>query len=137
MTERSMFEIASDLLGRFPVLIRQETRLARTEISETITQIASGMLVVVFGAVLMIPALAIMLLAGVYGLENAGFVPWAASLIAGAVAFVVALTVLLIGLSRVRATKLMPERTIRQIQEDASVARRQTREATHDFQRAA
>jgi hypothetical protein len=43
----------------------------------------------------------------------------------------------MIGIGRVRAAKLVPERTIRQIQEDASVARRQTRETTHDFQRAA
>jgi hypothetical protein len=137
MTERSVIQIASDLFGQFPVLIRQETRLARSEISETMTQIASSMIMAVVGAVLMIPALVIMLFAAVYGLENAGFVPWAASLIAGGGAFVVALIVLMIGIGRVRAAKLVPERTIRQIQEDASVVRRQTRETSNEFQRAA
>jgi hypothetical protein len=136
MAERSVIEIMSDLLSQLPALVRQESRLARSEISETINQISSGMTVVLCGSVLMIPALVIMLLAGVYGLENAGFSPWAASLIAGGAAFIVAFVVLMIGMNRVRAVRLIPERTIHQIAEDASVARRQTREMIHD-QRAA
>lgn len=137
MSERPITQIASDLLAQFPLLIQQETRLARTEISETMTQIAGGMVVLGVGAVLMIPGLVIMLLAGVYGLENAGFAPWQASLIAGGATFIVALIVLMIGVNRVRAAKLVPERTVHQIQEDASVVRRQTRESTDDFHRAA
>lgn len=137
MTDRSIIEVAYDLLGQFPVLIRQEAMLARTEISEALTRIVSATVAIVLGAVLMIPALTIMLVAGVYGLENAGLAPWAASLIAGGAAFVVGAIVLIAGISRARAAKLMPERTVHQIQEDASVVRRQAAGTSHDFQRAA
>ena len=137
MRERSVIDIASDLLGRFPTLVRQETALARVELSENMAKIASGMVVLVIGAVLMIPALTIMLLAGVYGIENAGLAPWASALIAGGAAFVVAIVVMLIGVARARAVNIVPQRTVRQIQEDAAVARRQTGETIHDFQRAA
>jgi Putative Actinobacterial Holin-X, holin superfamily III len=132
MAGRSVLEIVSDLLWQLPALIRQESRLARSEILEAINQISSGMIVVLCGSVLMIPALVVTLLAGVYGLENAGFSPWAASLIAGGAAFIVAFVMLMIGMNRVRAARLIPERTIHQIAEDASVAKRQTREVIHD-----
>ena len=137
MPDRSVFDIASDLLSQFPVLIRQEIQLARAELSEKINRISSGLIVLVLGAVVSIPALVILLQAAVYGLESAGLTDWAAALIAGGAALVFALIAFAIGIGMVRATKLMPERTIRQIQQDATIAKRQMKAPSHDFQRAA
>jgi hypothetical protein len=134
--QRSIPDIITDLLGQFPTLVRKEAQLARFEISEKITQAAVGMALIMGGAVLLIPALVILLQAGVVALEQAGFRPEAAALIVGGVALVIGIILLLVGVSRLKAENLVPQKTIHQLQEDASMAKRQVR-TDDDHQRAA
>jgi hypothetical protein len=51
--ERSLPDIAADLLDQFPTLLRQEARLARAEISEKLTSMGRGIGMIVGGAVLL------------------------------------------------------------------------------------
>jgi Putative Actinobacterial Holin-X, holin superfamily III len=134
--ERSIPEIIADLLGQFPALVRKETQLARTEISEKITQIGLGIALIAGGAVLLIPALVILLEAAVAALERAGFDPPVAALIAGGGALLIGIILLLVGISRLKAENMVPQKTIHQIQQDASMAKRQVR-SDDDYQRAA
>jgi Putative Actinobacterial Holin-X, holin superfamily III len=135
--ERSIPDIIADLLSQFPTLVRKESQLARAEISEKISQVGMGVGLLLGGAILLIPALVILLQAGVTALEQAGFQPPIASLIAGAAAFLVGLFLLLIGVSRMKVKNLVPQKTIQQIQEDASVAKQQVQRAGYEQQRAA
>ncbi len=133
---RSIPDILSDLLTQFTTLVRKEGELARTEMSEKVGQVAAGLVLVMFGAVLLMPALVVLLEAAVAGLERAGIAPPWAALIVGGVVLVVGLILLMIGISRLKAKNLLPQKTIHQLQEDASVAKRQVR--TDDgYQRAA
>jgi hypothetical protein len=125
--EHSVPEIVMDLLSQFPTLVRQESRLARVEISQKITQVGLGIGLVVGGAVLLIPALVVLLEAGVAALERAGFEPAVAALIAGGAALLIGIVLVLIGINRMKIENLVPDKTIHQIQQDASMAKRQVR----------
>jgi hypothetical protein len=134
--ERSIPEIVGDLLTQFPTLALKESQLARAEISEKITQVAFGLAFIVGGAVLLIPALVVLLQAAVTALEQAGFQSAAAALIVGCAVLLIGIILLMVGINRLKVEKLVPNRTIRQIQEDASVAKQQLRSG-HEHQRAA
>jgi hypothetical protein len=139
--ERSIPEILGDLLSQFPTLVRQESQLARAEMSEKLTQAGRGIALILGGAVLLIPALVVLLEAGVAALERKGFEPTAAALIAGGSALLLGLILLLIGVNRLKVDNLTPNKTIHQIQADARVAKQQlTRNSVgpdHEQQRAA
>ncbi len=137
MPVRSIPEIFTDLIGQLTILLRKEGELARTEASEKISQVAVGLGLIVGGAILLIPAIVILLQAAVSALITSHVVdePYAALIVGGAV-LIIGLVLALIGTSRMRAENLVPRRTVRQIQQDVSVAKQQVRE-DYDQQRAA
>jgi Putative Actinobacterial Holin-X, holin superfamily III len=137
MPNRSIPEIFADVVNQFTALLGKESQLARTEMSEKITQVAVGLGLIVGGSVLLTPALVILLQAGVSALITNNIVPepWAPLIVGGAV-LLIGMILLLVGMSRLRAEALMPNKTIHQIQSDVSVAKRQMRD-TYDQQRAA
>jgi Putative Actinobacterial Holin-X, holin superfamily III len=49
------------VINQFTTLVRKERELARTEMSEKITQVAGGLGLIVGGSVLLTPALVILL----------------------------------------------------------------------------
>jgi hypothetical protein len=126
---RSIPEIFTEVINQFTTLLRKEGELARTEMSEKITQVAVGLGLIVGGSVLLTPALVILLKAGVSALitNNIVMEPWAPLIVGGAV-FLIGIILLLIGISRLKADALMPNKTIHQIQRDVSVAKQQVRE---------
>jgi hypothetical protein len=126
---RSIPEIFTDVINQFTALLMKEGELARTEMSEKITQVAVGLGLIVGGSVLLTPALVILLQAGVSALitNNIVMEPWAPLIVGGAV-FLIGIILLLIGISRLKADALMPNKTIHQIQRDVSVAKQQVRE---------
>jgi putative superfamily III holin-X len=124
--DRSIPGILSDLLSQFTTLIRQESELARTEVSEKITRAVMGVAMAGGAAVLLVPSLVILMMAGVYGIpELTGWPLWASALVVGGGFTLIGLVVLLIGVSRLKARALMPNKTIGQVKEDAAMARRQ------------
>jgi hypothetical protein len=134
---RSIPEIFTDVINQFTTLLTKEGELARTEISEKITQVAVGLGLIVGGSVLLTPALVILLQAGVSALITNNIVrePWAPLIVGGAV-FLIGIILLLVGISRLRAEALVPHKTIQQIQSDVRVAKQQVRE-NYDQERAA
>jgi Putative Actinobacterial Holin-X, holin superfamily III len=126
---RSIPEIFTDVVDQFTTLLRKEGELARTEVSEKITQVGVGLGLIVGGSVLLTPALVILLQAAVSALITANIVqqPWAPLIVGGAV-FVIGIILLLVGMSRLTAEALIPNKTISQIQSDVRVAKGQVRE---------
>jgi hypothetical protein len=130
MPNRSIVDVFTDVVTQLTMLLRKEGELARTEISEKISQVAVGLGLIVSGAVLLTPALVILLQAGVSALITSKLIdePWAPLIVGGGV-LLIGLVLLLIGMSRLKADALVPNRTISQIQSDMRVARRQARES--------
>jgi uncharacterized membrane protein YqjE len=124
--DRSIPGILSDLLTQFTTLIRQEGELARTEVSEKISRAVMGIAMAGAAAVLLIPSLVILMMAGVYGITQATDWPlWASALLVGGGFVLIGVILVMVGVTRLKASALMPNKTITQLQEDAAMAKRQ------------
>lgn len=134
---RSLPDIFSDLVAQFTSLLQKEGQLARAEVSENIGKAATGLGFVIGGAVLLIPALVILLDAAVAAITERGHLaPYWSALIVGGAVLIIGLLLLAFGGSRLRPSNMIPTRTLQQLQRDASVAKAQFEES-HELHRAA
>jgi Putative Actinobacterial Holin-X, holin superfamily III len=136
-TARSIPEIFTDLLRQFTALMRTEARLARAEVSENLSAAAVGLGLVVIGAVLLIPGLVVLLEAAVAALQKYGLESYWAALAVGGGAPLIGFILMAVGMRRLSVRRLVPSRTLEQIQQDANVAREQARSDHDQVQRAA
>jgi len=136
MSARAIPTIVTDLLAQLATLVHKEGQLARAEMSEKIAGVGYGLGFIVAGAVLLMPALVILLQAGVAALNEHGMAPYFSALIVGGGALVLGLILVLVGTSRLKPRNLVPEKTIHQFQRDTDVAGQQMRR-DNDLQRAA
>jgi Putative Actinobacterial Holin-X, holin superfamily III len=126
--ERSIPEVLTNLLGQYVTLFRTESQLARAEISDKVSQVGTGLALIVGGSVLVTPGLVVLLGAAVAALQDAGLAPpWAAALAVGGGVLLIGLILLLVGLNMLKAEKLVPTKTINQFQQDAAMAKQQVR----------
>jgi uncharacterized membrane protein YqjE len=133
---RSIPEVFSDIVTQFGTLLRTEGQLARAEISENISKAGNGLVMMVIGAVLLIPALVVLMQALVVALVDQGFSTAGAALLTGGIVLIVGVILLMVGASRMKPARMVPSRTINQLQRDASVAQDQMRQKD-DLHRAA
>ena len=101
-------------------LIQTELRLARTEVSDKLSQVANGGVQVGAGAVLALAGLIILLLAIVRWLEVAGMPSeWGLLLVGGGVVLL-GIVLLLRGTRNMKGSTLVPHRTLDQLKADLS-----------------
>lgn len=131
---RPIFDIIGDAAQNLTNLVRAESRLARAEVAENIGRAGAGVGMMAFGAILAIPALVVLLEAVVAALISSGMSAAVSAVIVGGVALVIGLVLLMVGMRRLKAASLVPDRTIHQLQRDATMA---TQEARNDLHRAA
>jgi Putative Actinobacterial Holin-X, holin superfamily III len=125
---RTVPELLTAVVRQFADLMRTEGNLARAEMSEKVTQAATGLGLIVGGAILLMPALVVLLEAAVAALVDNGFAPYWAALAVGGACLILGLILLLTGVSWLKAGgRLIPEKTISQLQRDAATARNQVR----------
>jgi uncharacterized membrane protein YqjE len=104
-------------------LVQTELRLARTEVSDKLSQIASGGVQVGVGVVLALAGLIVLLLALVQWLEVAGLpTEWGLLLVGGAVVLL-GVVLLLRGTRSMKGSNLVPHRTLDQLKADLSAIR--------------
>jgi hypothetical protein len=124
---RSVVDIVRDLFTETSTLLRKEGQLARAEISEKVDQAVRGLGFIVAGAVLLIPALVVLLGAAVAAMSDRGFDAANAALIVGGVALLVGLALAMLGVRALKIEQLRPDRTIAHVQRDVSLAKQQLR----------
>ena len=101
-------------------LVQTELRLARTEVSDKLSQLASGGVQVGVGVVLALAGLIVLLLALVRWLEVAGLpTEWGLLLVGGAVVLL-GVVLLLRGTRNMKGSTLVPHRTLDQLKADLS-----------------
>ena len=120
-------ELLTSLVTQMSELMRTEGQLARAEISEKVTLATTGLGLIVGGAILLMPALVVLLEAAVAALVESGLAPYWSALAIGGGCFILGLVLLLIGVRWLRAGKFIPDKTIHQLQRDAATARSQVR----------
>lgn len=133
---RTIPDIVRDLLTEVTTLLRKEGQLARAELSEKVDQVTRGLGFIAAGAVLVVPALVVLLGALVAAIVNAGIAePWAALIVGGAT-LLIGVVLAWAGARAMKVEHLAPTRTIAHVQRDLSLAKHQLRH-DHETERAA
>jgi Putative Actinobacterial Holin-X, holin superfamily III len=127
-TDRSIPELLSDVLGQLAKLIGNEFDLAKAELSDKASQVGRGVMMIGAGAVFMIPALVLILMAAAAALMHAGYSDPVAYLLTGGAAILVAASLIGVGISRLSGDALKPSMTLEQLQRDKVAAK----EMLHD-----
>ena len=134
---RSLPDIFADLVRRLANLMRTEAQLARVEVAEKINGMAASFVILLIGATLVIPGLVVLLQAAVAALIDAGYARAASALIVGGVALIIGIILIALGMRGLRSDRLVPTRTLGQLQRDTAVVKQQVSNDHDTVQRAA
>ncbi|MBV9456572.1 MAG: phage holin family protein [Bradyrhizobium sp.] len=124
---RSITELAGDAIGQLAKLIGNEFELARAELSQKAAQVGKAMGLIGAGAILLIPALVMLLFAAASALMHAGLSDPIAYLIVGGVATLIALVLVLIGIGSLSGEAMKPKATLAQIEQDKAAVKEMAR----------
>jgi hypothetical protein len=124
---RSIPELFSDAVGQLAKLIGNEFELARTELSEKANQVGRATAMIGAGAVILMPALVLLLFAVSAALIRGGLSEPVAYLLTGAGAALISAALIAIGLSRLSGDALKPSMTLEQVQRDKLAAKEMVR----------
>lgn len=120
---RSIQELFSDAVGQLAKLVGNEFELARAELSEKASQAGRAAAIIGAGAVILIPALVLLLFALSAALIRSGFSEPVAYLLTGGGAALVSAALIATGLSRLSGDALKPSVTLDQVQRDKVAAK--------------
>jgi uncharacterized membrane protein SpoIIM required for sporulation len=123
---RSIPEIISAVTGDLANLVRKESELVRTEVSEKISDAAKAGVSMSIGAALLLGGFLCLIAALVLGLSHIMDPAWAALLV-GVVAGLVGYTLVRGAAKKVQPAALTPDRATRQIHKDAQLVKEQVR----------
>jgi hypothetical protein len=126
-SERSIAELFSDAFAQLANLIGNEFDLARAELSDKAGQMGRGIAMIAAGAIIMIPALVVLLLSAASSLMHAGLSEPIAYLLAGVAAVAVAGALIAVGVNRMSGDALKPAVTLEQLQRDKAAAKEMVR----------
>lgn len=120
VTQKGTGSLVTDALGQLSRLVRGEVALARAEIQQSIRQAAMGVASIAAGGVLAIVALNVLAGALVAAVVMAGLTPGWAALLVGLGLGVLALILVMTGMSTLKATSIAPTQTIENVSRDAA-----------------
>jgi len=121
--DRSIGDLFGQLTQDMGLLVKQEVRLAKAEMSEKASRFARGGASTATGAmVAYVGALAISA-AVILGLVAAGVSPWLAALLVGITFAVIGWLMLQQGLKLFKDTSLVPRRTVESLKDDVQLAK--------------
>ena len=123
--ERSLGDLFSDLSRETTTLVRQEVQLAKAELSQSATEAARGIGMLVAGGAVAYAGLLFVLLAIVYGLIEAGWDAWLSALVVGVVVVAIGAILVLRARESLKPANLAPRRTVETLKEDQEWAKEQ------------
>ena len=116
--ERSLGDLFSDLSRETTTLVRQEVQLAKAELTQSATEAARGIGMLLAGGAVAYTGLLFLLLAVVYGLIEAGWDPWLSALVVGLVVVAIGAVLVLRARESLKPANLAPRRTVETLKED-------------------
>ena len=125
--DRSLGELFADLARESSTLLRQEVQLAKTELSQKVSQLGKDAASVAIGGLVAYAGLLAILAALIIGLAAAGLPWWAAALLVGIIVAGIGYALIQRGLTALKREDLAPRKTIESLQEDAQWAKEQVR----------
>jgi hypothetical protein len=115
---RSIPDLVSDAFGQLAKLVGNEFDLARAELSDKASQVGRAAAIIGAGAVILMPALVLLLFAVAAALIRGGLSEPVSYLITGAGAALVSGALIATGLNRLSGDALKPSVTLDQVQRD-------------------
>ena len=115
---RAISHLFGDALSQFSKLFQNEVDLAKAEFGEKVQQIGGALGLIAAGAVLVIPAIVMVLFALSAALIAGGWSQPVSYLISAIVAGVLAGILFAVGMNRLDARHLAPRETLRQLEKD-------------------
>ena len=115
---RTISTLLGDALSQFAKLFQNEVDLAKTELGDKVQQVGGAAGLFAAGAILIIPALVMALVALAAALIAAGWSQPISYLVPAIVAAVLAGVLFTLGIKRLDARNLAPQQTIRQLEKD-------------------
>jgi xanthine/uracil permease len=124
--ERSLGELFAELARETSTLVRQEMALAKTEMTEKVTQVGRDVGTIGAGGAIAYAGLLAVMAAAILGLGV--FIPlWLSALIVGLVVGGIGYSLIQKGRKALKRIDLAPRETIETLKEDAEWAKEQTR----------
>jgi xanthine/uracil permease len=123
---RSIPQLLGDFTSDLTSLLRKESELVRAEFSEKLGQLAKAGGEIAAGAICLLAALIVLLQALVIALSNYMDPAWAALLV-GVVVAVLGVVLLKAGAKAASPENLKPDRTLRQVDKDITLAKEQVK----------
>lgn len=120
LAQKSVSELVSEALQQFSWLVRSEVDLLRAEVSEKAGQAMRGGTMLGLAAAFALPSLTVLMLALAAFLVEMGLAASLSCLITAVVGLVIAGVLARVGIGRLRADLLVPNRTINQLRRDAA-----------------
>jgi Putative Actinobacterial Holin-X, holin superfamily III len=124
---RPVPDLFSDAVGQLAKLVGNEFELARAELSEKASRAGRAATMIGAGAVLLMPALVLLLFAVSAALIRSGFSEPVAYFLTGVGAALVSGALIGIGMSRLSGDALKPSVTLDQVQRDKVAAKEMVR----------
>jgi len=124
---RSIPELFSDAVGQLAKLVGNEFELARAELSEKAGQVGRAAAMIGAGAVILMPALVLLLFAISGALVRGGFSEPVAHLLTGGGAALISIALIATGINRLSGDALKPSVTLDQVQRDKIAAKEMVR----------
>ncbi|HUG47877.1 MAG TPA: phage holin family protein [Candidatus Limnocylindria bacterium] len=124
--ERSLGEMFSELSQQTSTLVKKEVELARHEVTRSVTALGRHAAFIAVGGVLAYAGFIVLLLGIGWALAEAGLPLWAALLLVGLVVVVVGAGLAFWALGRLRQTSVVPDKTVRTVQDNVRWAKEQT-----------
>lgn len=120
---RSLGELFSQLSREMSVLVHEEVRLAKLEMSEKVKDVGRDVAMLAAAAILGLGGFLVFLAFLVSVLVAAGLSVWLSSLLVAIVVLAVAGSLAAQGYKGLKSTRLVPEQTIQTLKEDAQWAK--------------
>jgi hypothetical protein len=126
-SNRSIPELFSDAVGQLAKLVGNEFELARAELSEKASHVGRAAAMIGAGAIVLIPALVLLLFAVSSTLTRSGFSEPVAYLLTGGGAALMSIALIATGMSHLSGDALKPSVTLDQVQRDKVAAKEMVR----------
>jgi hypothetical protein len=123
---RPLISLFSDLWRETSTLVHDEVELARTELSEKVTQVSTGFAEIAIAGGILFAGFLVLLFAASAALEQVlpeELAPWLAPLIVGAAVTAIGLIALARGRSNLKAENLKPGRTLESLRRDRELVK--------------
>lgn len=119
--------LVGDAFGQMAKVLQTEVALAKAELARDVAQVGTNIALLAAGVLFLIPALVLLLFAFAAALIANGLSATIAYLCAGALGLVIAVILMAIGMARMKATSLVPQRTVQQLRKDREALNEVTR----------